>query len=790
MKTNTRFLSGLAVALLLACPALVMAAVPASSPYNTDKTNSYVQDQTSKAMENLNNILCHVSAMDPAEMVGLGPYIALVDANICSPNDGGGASNSTSTGASYKPAIVNSTRTDTSSPMIAKVWLDESNGPGNAPQSIFAYLSATQAPNPPTDPYGRFRLDFCGKQSGSCTSQGFINSTASGLAFFSSDTGDWGMGGASVTQTLQLQLNASSSTAGSGALSQTNTGPGAGGQPDAAFYFAYNADYFMRSDNTGAGGLCFSRDALQAAESVWSYGVYDSTTGERVERNSGFPIEYTDATSGNTMNGYVGYWGLNSPTAITNGATVNKVTYGSGSPTKTPYTLLQTGGKLVKFTKITKILDDLDKVKFQFWPQATVAVTGGTVTPGTGCSSYEVYWDKTPANFKVTGQQDSTNNCNIRSFASAWTMTVANMQTAMSWGLNGWSQMLGGDFNINQTDMTTLSGSTTVVTHIQDIVYPSNFAATFPSGLVCIENCPTAADIALSNANSAAATVLPYATGYTDWNFGTGRAPYSYTLNATTGNLIDGASTAVVSTASQSSGTTGNYGNNNNGIQSGRLAIKVDLDAQVTARGGVANTYLPVDFDQLTTYYQWQTGGNNWNQLSMLYSGSTPVVFDPPLNVDFVVPSGAQYGTYAGATFTLQYGGFGNLWGIPSTCIDISTNANCLPNNATPQQLQRWTPQFSIPTGLLDGKVTVSSNQTGAGTVYLVKALQKEVRLGKVVTSSCTGLTLPTAGSVTLPDNTSWSDPSSSSSSNYVGTKPDFGGTPPAPQVIQGVKMY
>jgi hypothetical protein len=104
--------------------------------------------------------------------------------------------------------------------------------------------------------------------------------------------------------------------------------------------------------------------------------------------------------------------------------------------------------------------------------------------------------------------------------------------------------------------------------------------------------------------------------------------------------------------------------------------------------------------------------------------------------------------------------------------------------------LQRWTPQFSIPTGLPDGVVTVSSGQTGAGTVYLVKALQKEVRLGKVVTSSCTGLTLPTAGSVTLPDNTSWSDPSSSSSSNYVGTKPDFGGTPPAPQVIQGVKMY
>jgi hypothetical protein len=413
-----------------------------------------------------------------------------------------------------------------------------------------------------------------------------------------------------------------------------------------------------------------------------------------------------------------------------------------------------------------------------------------------GCTAYEVYWDKTAANFKVTGQQSSANNCNISSFASGseWTMTVANMQAAISWGLNGWSQMLGGDFNINQTDMTTLSGNTTVVMHLQDIVYPSSFAANLPNGLVCIENCPTAADIALSNASGAANTVMPFVAATTGWNYGNGRTPYAYTLDATTGNLMDSAPTpaAVVSTASQSSGTTGNYGNNNNGIQSGRLAVKADLDANVAVtgrQGFVAGTYLPVDIDQLSSYYQWQTGGNNWNQLSMLFSGSTPVTFDPPLNVDFIVPSsGAQYGTFVGATVTMQYGGFGNLWGIPSTCIDFSTNAACLPNGQTNQALQRWTPQFSIPTGLT---VTVSSSQTGAGTAYLVKALNKEVRLGTELTSVCTGagLTLPATGSVTLPDSSSWNNPSSASSTNYVGAKPTFT-TPPAPQVIHGVKMY
>ena len=786
MKTYTYFLQKLGLLLLMASPVAVLAAPPATSPYVTDKTNSYVQDQTSQAMSNLNDILCHVSAMDPADMVNLGAYIALIDRSICSPNDSGG--NSGSTGANYVPAIVNSTRADASSPMIAKVWLDDVGGGNGSKQSITAYLSATQAPNLPSDPYGRFRLDFCGKDpvSGLCTGKGYINSTASGLAFYSRDESDWGSG--PVVQTLQMQLSANS-TSGSGQLSMTYAGNTNGNATDSAFRFAYDANYFMRSDSTGAGQVCFSRNPNDAADSVWSYGLYDSTTGARIERNSGFPIEYTDATSGNKMNGYVGYWGMNSPTPIANGATVNKVTYGGGgSPTKTPYTLLQAGGKLTKFTKVTKTLDALDKVKFQFWLQvASLPLNNGgsgvTLTQSMGCSSYEVYWDKTAANFKITGQQDSTNNCNVKSLATPYTMTIQEMQSAAPWGFYGWSQMTGGDFNISSTEMANLSGSSVVVLHTQDVIYPSDFAA-FTNGLVCIENCPTAADIALSNAQGAQPNVLPYATGYTDWNFGTGgRAPYQYTLDAATGNLMDAAATPapVVSTASQSSGTTGNYGYNNNGIQSGRLAVQADLEVQVAARTGTSGFYLPQDYDQLTTYYQWQTGGNSWNQLAVLYSGSTPVVFDPPLNVDFVVPStGAKYGPYLGATFTLQYGGFGNLWGIPSTCIDISTNLPCAANGGTANNLQRWTPHFSIQDG---STVTVS----GSNTTYLVKALQKEVRLGKV-DCAVTTLTLPAAATLNL--SASWSDPSNAASSNYVGTRPDFGSTPPAPQVIHGVKMY
>ena len=124
MKKNISVLRGLVIATLAASPAFVLAAVPAGSAYYTDTTNSYVQDQTSQAMSQLNGILCYMGAMDPAEMVNLstnsGNYIALVDDSVCSPNSGGGKGGSTNSGSNYQPVIVNSSRTSLTTPMIVK----------------------------------------------------------------------------------------------------------------------------------------------------------------------------------------------------------------------------------------------------------------------------------------------------------------------------------------------------------------------------------------------------------------------------------------------------------------------------------------------------------------------------------------------------------------------------------------------------------------------------------------------------------------------------------------------
>jgi len=781
MKKQISSLCKLVLATLAASPTLVFAAIPSTAPYNTDTTDTYVVDQTSKAMSQLNGILCYIGSMDPAEMVNAGDYIALIDNKACNPNDGGGQGGNTNSGSSYEPVTVNSSRADTNSPMNVKVWI---NQPRNN-STIKAYASATQAPSA-TNPYGLFRLDYA--QTGGNAGNGYINATSSGLDFFQFDTGNWGSGPA--TSTLQLKLNAGANTqsSGSGSLKQVDTLNGVAA-PATQFDFAYNSGnsgtggYFLRSDGTTS--QCFSRDPALAAESVWSYGLYDSGTGARIDRNSGFPIVYTDLSTQTDMNGFVGYWGLWAPTTVDTTKPIKKIDYSNVNAPPVSYSMLQTGGKLLKFSKVTSPLSGLDKVKFQFSPQVSVTAVALPSIPTslTSGTTYEVWWNQGANQFEISGQRDNT--FNIVPFANPVALSIPNMQLAAPWGIYGYSQMMGGDFSIGYAAMATLSSATTVVMHKQDVVYPTAFASL--SGLSCLDRCPTRSAIDGSNAPTPTSPD-PYATGTNTWTGGpTGKALYAYTLDSSSGNLIDatGNTTGVVI-------STATSGTNAWGVQSGRLVAGADiatLNAAVTARSGTNGQYIESDIDSLTSYYEWHTSGNNWDQLTMLYSGITPVTFDPPLNVNYTVPpTGAQYGTLVGATITLQYGGFGNLWGIPSSCVDASTNAPCtFGASGTANNMQRWTPQFSLPAGAI---VTVpyaqasGASSIAANTQFLVKALNKEVRLANVPLANCTNAGLSTSASATLPNATTWLDPT-----NTVGTAPVFNPIP-APRVIQGVKMY
>jgi hypothetical protein len=125
----------------------------------------------------------------------------------------------------------------------------------------------------------------------------------------------------------------------------------------------------------------------------------------------------------------------------------------------------------------------------------------------------------------------------------------------------------------------------------------------------------------------------------------------------------------------------------------------------------------------------------------------------------------------------MQYGGFGNLWGIPGSCVSRLTNQPISCDN----QQARYVPEFAIPMSDTTGVVTSGS------TTYLVKWLDREIRFARKSLSVCTNAGLVAPTNVTLPDASGVKNPSDPSDSIYIGAKPTVTS---APRVIQGEVKY
>jgi hypothetical protein len=735
--------------LALSVHATLAAADPSSSSaYHTDVQNSQVEDETSRGIGQVNMITCIMSSMKPDALVNQGPYNALVDETKCDPSS---RSSSDVQGATYMNATVDATRASNNDPMISKIWL------GNEQETIFVRVSATEAPSA-TNPYGLFRLDYCGKGEGmtSCMMNGYLDGATSGVRYFEIEEGDHG------TSTKALQLNASGTTSGSGRL-QMNHDDG-----EDAFNFAYNPSLFRRSDGTS--DQCFSRDASDpdTGFSVWRYGLYDATTGARVTRNSGFPIEY--ATGGKTYHGYLGYHGLSLPPeaieAMPSGSSVQKVDYSSGqAPTKTNYTVVKAEGKLLRYTRHTRTLQSIDKMKFTSF----FGNNGSSLFAGAQSNTqYELYWDDAAGGFKVSGQMScGENGCHTSALATEQSVTVSFWQNMG--GAQGWSQSLGGEVFIalNGATGSVTSSAVEVVYRTQDLVYPSQL----PTTLYCLRDCPTASTLSAHFApNSGTSSPFAAAT-LNNWNPTQAADVVTYHTDSTSALVLDDADEPVTFTDAEALESSPQY---RYGVRTGRLFTTL-VDAECTNGSG---TYCDHKVNQLDTFYQWETGSQSHNQFAAVKNDQDEFVqFDAPLNVTFTVPNTAAYGEFAGQSLLLQYGGFGDLWGIPGQCVSSSTNevVECGEQNA------RYVAAFVIPFDSVVGRVT---GETGT---YLVKWLEREIRFAKKDAAVCSaaGLNLPSG--IVLPTASELKDPSNTSSDVYLGTKPTVNA---APRVIHGDVKY
>ena len=750
--------SRLVLALAAAMPGIV-AAAPTTSAYATDAQSSHVEDATSQGIAQVNMITCFVTGMRPDAMVNKGNYVALVDKKKCDPNARSDSGNSSSDNAgsstpAYMSSIVNSTRTSNTAPMQVKTWVDESEKGFAA--TIFINTVATEAPSA-TNPYGIFRLDYCGKGSASgCLMNGYLDGSATGISYFETESGDG-------TNTTALRLTMAGADSGSGALQMSQSGQ------QVAYTFGYNDSYFRRFDGTS--DQCFSRlaDDPDTGMSVWRYGLYDASTGDRVTRQSGFPIEYA-APDGKTYNGQIGYYGLWLPSEasgqITNGATVQRVQYvPDHEPTKTPYSLVKADGRLMKYTKKTRTLAAADQIKFNVF----VFDVNGFFDGAVGNRQYEMYWDDAAGAFKVSGTMECGNNgCQTQDIAGG-EKTVQAAFFATQGGVRGWSQSLGGEVFIPLAGVTGAvdSSSVNVIYRVQDLVYP----AQMPASLYCLRECPTAATLASYFAPGSADASPFVASTYNRWQPAGADGVVSYTTDSSSALLRDGANAAVVFTDSSALQSRPQY---QSGIRTGRLFTAL-ADAQCS---GSISQYCDQKVDELEVYYQWETGPNQWNQFAAVKNAAGAVVaFDAPLQVSYSVPTGAKYGQYAGKSIVLQYGGFGELWGIPGSCVSRLTNEHV----SCDTQDSRYVPAFVIPFDDVLGRVT------DGGTTYLAKWLDREIRFARKDTSVCNaaGVSLPSA--LSLPNASGLQNPSDPASAIYIGEKPVV---TDSPRVIDGDVKY
>jgi hypothetical protein len=770
MKSLISYGASVPLVLLAVAAATASAAPPAASAYFTDAQTSHVQDATSDSIGQVNMITCVFHSMRPDALVNQGAYVALIDKNKCDAAKQSSATNSgDSSGGSQAPeymtAVVNSTRTSNTTPMLVSAWI--SINQDGAPVTIFAHLSATAAPSA-TDPYGTFRLDYCGKLAagtGGCMMNGYMQAGSGTLSYYEADAG----GGGGGSQVTALALSSVGTTSGNGSVDVTQS---FNGTSTSVFDFAYNSSHFLRSDGTNS--MCFSRDATDpnTGISVWRYGLYDSVSGERVTRSSGFPIQYT--SGGTIYQGYVGYYGLSSQpgaAAPADGSTVAKIGYQNGSASTASYTVVNKGGRLTRFTRQNTTLKLIDQIHFN----AFIGNVAGSSLPNPN-TQYELYWDDSSGHFlAVNEMQCSQNGCQTLPLVSAVAVDPT-FWSSVNMGIQGWSQSLGGDLFVDLGNTGTPVDTTAVAYHVQDLVYPDDSA--LPGALHCVSNCPTAATLQSYLAQGSGTS--PYiTTTYNSWQPTT--TPVTYTLN---GNVLVSSAADVVDTVAADYQGKQMY---QNGVMSGRLVESL-ADAQCGTDLSGNPQYCDWKISSANVYYQWQTGPQNWDQFTAVKDSTGSFVhFDAPLNVSFKVPANsagnAPYGGYANTNLILQYGGFGDLWGIPGNCVSSITNLAVDCND--PSGVARYVAAFAIP---YDPSGNPQQGVVGTSTKsYLVKWLDREIRFAQEPVSTCSNAGLSTTHS-TLPDSSGLQNPSDPSSSVYNGVEPQPTNT--APRVIQGEVMY
>lgn len=686
--------------------------------YFQDQSRSHVWDSALEPLQQIGKILGMIGQTRAEEFVNDGAYLALVDEGKEDIGEGSASSGSEgqssgSNATELNPWTVLSTRKSDKKPQITRVWVpqvDEGDGGGavggsgsGGTPTIFAKAEVREGASD-SNPYGSFDLNYAMKAS---TSKGSETYEKGILRSVDTVPGYRGFGHTNESDiwehSSRVEVRVSNDeTEGIGRVIVTE--PDWAGDPEDSvtreFHIAYDTEHFVRRVDGGAPEV-FERDSFDT--NTWSYGLYHASganAGDRVALTGGFPIQKDG------YHGWADYWGIwtEPGMSLSDGDTVTGFRPGGG---ELSYQAIVAPGRLMHVERQAIALADMDLVTFQYWT-----------------------WDEgtqTSANNLVEYRHDSGSGV-----GTFWSIATFNDQDGQWEGLGDtgddeqitlqagewisfWSESLGGnvDYINGDTEMSVKKHS---FVSGEDLFEGGN-ALTLYGVVDCLR-----AGITEGEANQGDIFQNDGLPG--DLN-----DPYTYVFQKSDRTLYfdDSSSLSRVGLVDGAEPDDGFY---NWGMMSGPM---------VTDPATLAGLSSAWDVWQLDEYYMYETGHNEWNQFRALERNSVPVTFDPPISFLYTHETANDVNgasDFDGETVFLQYGGFGNLWGIPHV-EDESTG--------------RWYPAFSITSGTV----------LGPEGEYVIKAIDSELFLRDAVDTPAQRLidALDIAGSLTPPAISEWEDP-------------------------------
>lgn len=667
--------------------------------FSNDQQRVHVSDAAMEGLTQAGAILCFFNQASFIEMVNAGPYLAQADMKTCFGEEGGGSQGQSSGSTKELTTLtVQSTRESEYTPLIVKAWFSMVDGGSKQKQDMFVKLIITEGQST-KNPLGIFKLAWEGGVSGEEKSQhGYIDvkrSASDGKISMSMlDLSNHDSESYNMRVAAELEFDAAANTIKAGSLItevpmwENNT------QTIASISAAFDDSNFIRVRDGES--QCLAKNEFSA--NIMRYGLYNKADGSRVERASGFPIQLEQ--DGEQVYGWAGYWGLWLPdnVDVVDGLAVSKIDHETGA--KTDYTVQVGPGKLIKRTR----------------QSITLAEMNGVELDGQGNSGQVVVAYNGSA-FKVVGTRDYDGTV---TYADGGDYALASGRGDHASNML-YSRALGGNVIVYSNNSGSPE-STVYYYKEENVTASTDSKVTFYCYQQCLRGNIT---LAQANANmwdpSATSAVFSVDFQSIDWSTPGAAATsmqkvYEYDPDTLTLNLVDGSNRIPV-----------------------RIADGVDLSQINTwgfQTGALTTSQLTnpwAAFDQ-DVYYTWETGPQTWNKyIAIRDAAGAAVTFEAPLFLNYThseandATGGADYTKYYDKKYLLDYSGFGELHGIPSG-MDGSG---------------RWTNLFSMKDGTEIGD-------------YKVKGLDKELRMKVKDLAACDGLAVNS--SLALPAADSYSD--------------------------------